>query len=126
MAASVLWNPRIGDDPSPNMAILAATASTTQTLAGATQLLPWAINTITCAHANDAVKLPVALSGETCVIVTVGAAATPQVFPGLSTDQIDAVTAGASTTLTAAHRGATFYCDKDGHWTSSLFGAAAT
>jgi hypothetical protein len=100
------------------------TASTTHSIAGATALKPLSI--VVCANANDAVKLPVATLGLVYTVITVGAAATPAIYPGQAGDQIDAVAAGSPTTLTAAHRGATFYCDTAGHWTSALFGAVAT
>ncbi len=100
------------------------TASTTHSIVGATALKPLSI--VVCANANDAVKLPIATIGLVYTVITVGAVATPAIYPGQSGDQIDAVAAGSPTTLTAAHRGATFYCDTAGHWTSSLFGAAAT
>ena len=100
------------------------TASTTHSIAGATPLLPMSI--IKCANAGDAVSLPPATAGLFYVAITVGAAASPAVYPGLSTDQIDAITAGSPTTLTAANRGRLFFCDTPGHWTSSLFGAVAT
>ncbi len=101
------------------------TASTTQTLVGATQLVP-GINLVNAANASDAVKLPKAVAGITCVVITVGSTATPQIFPGQSADKIDGGTAAASVNLTAAHRGATFYCAVAGNFVSSLFGAVSS
>ena len=101
------------------------TASTTHTLAGATQLAN-GINLVNAANANDTVKLPVAIKGATVVVITVGSVATPAIFPGQSADTIDGGSAGASVTLTAAHRGATFYCAVAGNWVSSFFGAVAS
>jgi hypothetical protein len=99
------------------------TASTTHTIVGATALTP--ISLVNAANANDAVKLPVATAGLTYTVITVGSTATPNVYPGQSADTIDGGSAGASVTLTAAHRGATFYCAVAGNWVSSLFGAVA-
>ena len=101
------------------------TLSTTQTLAGATQLVN-GLNQVNAASANDAGKLPPAVAGSVVDVVTVGSTATPQIFPGLSSDKIDGGTAGASVTLTALHRGATFRCVVAGNWISSLYGAVAS
>lgn len=100
------------------------TASTTHSIAGAAALSP--ISLVNAANANDAVKLPVSAAGMTYVVITVGSTATPNIYPGVSTDTIDGGSAGASVTLTALHRGAVFYCAVAGNWVSSLFGAVAS
>ena len=102
------------------------TASTTHTIAGATPLSMMSL--VDAANADDAVKLPPTSGavGQTWVVISVGSTATIAIYPGNSSDTIDGGSAGASTTLTAAHRGATFYCPVAGNWVSSLFGAVSS
>jgi hypothetical protein len=95
------------------------TASTTQTLAGATQLAAGYSNVSTVANASDAVKLPDAIKGARCIVSNSGAAAA-KVFPKLVTDVIDAVAAGGSVTLTNG-KSALFTCHTDGIWQSIGF-----
>lgn len=102
-----------------------ATASTTHTLAGATQLTGSRC-LVNAANANDAVKLPIALAGLTYTVFSVGSVATMAIFPGQSADTIDGGTAGASVTLTSAHRGSVFYCVVAGNWISDLLGAVSS
>lgn len=91
-------------------------ASTTQTLAAATQLVAKYNRLGTVANAGDSVKLPVATVGAEVWVFNDGAAA-GKVFPGVSTDIIDAVAAGGSVTVTNA-KGALFACRAAGKWSS--------
>jgi hypothetical protein len=75
--------------------------STTHTIAGAVQLTAGTV-IIASANAGDAVKLRAnAQVGQECLVYNTGAAAAG-VYPGASTDSIDAGSAGAAATLTNA------------------------
>jgi hypothetical protein len=108
-----------------NAASSSVTASTTHTLAGATQLTG-SRALVNAANASDAVKLPIATAGATYIVFSVGSVATMAIFPGQSADTIDGGTAGASVSLTSAHRGAQFYCVVAGNWISDLIGAVSS
>lgn len=97
------------------------TASTTQTLPGATQLTSEYNRISVCANAGDSVKLPPATVGAAIWVFNDGVAAA-KVFPGVAGDLIDAVGAGGSVTVTNA-KGALFACRAAGKWTS--FGIAS-
>jgi hypothetical protein len=89
------------------------TASTTQTLAGATQLYA-DVNVIsTCANASDAVKLPDLLPGQTCVVRNTGAAVLA-IWPATTARKINGGTLAAvdSSTL-AANTSRTYIGDDD-------------
>jgi len=73
------------------------TASTTQTQAGGTAIVSDITNVSTCANANDAVTLPLAVGGQVLWIFNNGAA-TLQIFPGVS----DNLGAGVDTSKTLA------------------------
>jgi hypothetical protein len=80
----------------------AVTASTTQTIAGATQLTGTYNNVTVVANASDAVGLPPLKYVGQQVLVTNAGANPAKVFPasGDTTKTIDGGTAGASVTLT--------------------------
>lgn len=87
----------------------AVTAGTTQTLVGATQLIGGYAKLGTVANSGDAVKLPPTPRLGQSILVTNAGANPAAVFPGESTSQIDAVTAGSSATLTNV-KSALFTC----------------
>lgn len=126
-----LWSPQIGDINSISGMPIGVpggfvTASTTHTLAGSPNL-PGQINLVNAANANDSVQAPFpALPGAWFVVISVGSTATMAIFPDIATDKIDGGTAGAFVTLTAAHRGAMFFCAVAGNWVTSLFGTVAS
>lgn len=88
------------------------TASTTQTQ-GQQPLTTEENQVSVCAHANDTVTMPAALTGRKCTITNDGAN-TLKVYP-FSGDQIGAGAADAATTI-ATLRGVTYVCYADGHW----------
>lgn len=87
----------------------AITASTTQTLVAATQLIGAYSKISVCANAGDAVKLPPLPRLGQQIIVTNAGAAAASVFPGESTTKIDAGSTGAAVTLTNV-KSAIFEC----------------
>lgn len=102
------------------------TASTTHSIAGG-QTAPLSdLSLVNAANASDAVGLPACINGTEIIVISVGSTATMAVYPQLSTDTIDGGSAGASVALTAAHRGANFYCNGSHNWTSDLFGAVSS
>ncbi len=107
----------------PGLAPHSYTASTTQSLAGATPISGMAL--VNAVNAGDAIGLPQAVAGEWCAVDIVASTAAPTIYPGLSTDKIDGGTAGAGVSLTVAHRGFFFMCFVTGNWVSSQFGVAA-
>jgi hypothetical protein len=106
----------------------AVTANTTQTRAGALLSPLCQVSVVNAANASDAVGLPsctVANNniGAWIVVITVGSTATPVVWAATG-GSIDGGT--NNVTLTAAHRGASFYCVSANTWISQLFGAVAS
>lgn len=93
------------------------TASTTHTIAGGTKLLGKYNNITVCANAGDAVVLPALPNPGAEIWVFNNGAAAGAVYPGNAADQIDAVSAGGSVTLTNA-KGAVFVCYVAGKWSS--------
>lgn len=93
------------------------TASATQTLVAATQLVLGTNVVTVCATIGNAVKLPQSPSpNQECLVLNNGAAAA-SVFPGESTSTIDGGSAGAAVTLTQA-KSALFVCTVAGAWVS--------
>lgn len=96
-------------------------ASTTHTLAGATQLTFGMAVIGTCANAGDAVKLqPNPQPRQEQLVVNNGAQAAA-VFPGESTTTVDGGSAGASVPLSAG-KSTLFVCHVAGAWTSAVTG----
>lgn len=93
------------------------TAGTTHTIAGGTALPSKTSRFSTVAVANDAATLPVAVLGMERIVFNAAATNAMQVYPGVVTDQIDAVTAGSPVTITAG-KGAIFVCVAAGKWLS--------
>lgn len=104
----------------------AIVASTTHSIAGGQAAPLGDISVVNAANANDAVGLPKCVAGSLIVVISVGSTATFNIYPQNATDTIDGGTAGASVTLTSAHRGSSFYCGVTGNWTSDLFGAVSS
>lgn len=113
----------------PNFARpMALTASGAVSAAGnnratATQLTAL-MNDVTTVAASTGVVLPAAKAGLEVVVVNAGAN-TLAIYGG-GTDTIDGTAGSTGTTLTTAHRIATFYCFADGAWISSLGGAVSS
>jgi hypothetical protein len=100
------------------------TASTTQTRVGGTALTK-AVNVVsTAANSGDAVTLPALTAGQSVAIYNDGANPI-KVFPNGASDQIDAVSAGASVTLTNALR-CEFTCTATNVIKSAKLGATST
>jgi len=96
-------------------------AGTTRTDATA---LVSAINYITTAAASTGVVLPASVIGTEIVVVNAGAQTVAIYAAG--SDTIDGTAGATGTTLTTAHRGATFYCVAANKWVSALFGAVCS
>lgn len=121
--ASPTWTPRfssVGDAQSVTTGI---TASTTQTLAGATALTTKMNYVATAANSGDAVALPAMVPGQSVTVFNDGANPI-KVFPAAANVAIDGGTAGASVTLTNAKR-ATFFCKTATAITSAQLGVAS-
>jgi hypothetical protein len=86
------------------------------------------VNFISTAAASTGVSLPAAVVGMKIVIFNYGANTLAIYAPSSST--IDGTAGATGTTLTAAHRVATFYCESvtagAGVWVSSLGGAVSS
>lgn len=118
--ASPVWTPRfspVGDAQSVTTGI---TASTTQTLAGATALTTRLNFVATSANSGDAVSLPALVPGQSVIVFNDGANPI-KVFPAAANVQIDGGSAGAAVTLTNAKR-ATFFCKSATAITSAQLG----
>lgn len=96
-------------------------ASTTQTLAAATQLSFGTAIIATCATLGNAVKLPPNPQvNQECLVINNGATGAG-VYPGEATSTVDGGAAGASVTLSAG-KTATFICTAAGTWVSGAGG----
>lgn len=98
----------------------AVTASPTQTLAAATQLLGEYANLSVVATANDSVKLPLSPRVGQYITVSNAGVAAAKVWPGEAASTIDGGSAGAGVTLTNA-KSALFTCIAAGAWQSIGF-----
>lgn len=122
--ASPVWTPRfspVGDAQSITTGI---TASTTQTLAGATALTSKLNFVATVANVGDSVRLPALVPGQSVTVFNDGANPM-RVFPAAANIQIDGGSAGAFVTLTNARR-AIFYCRTTTAITSAQLGAVSS
>lgn len=99
------------------------TASAVQTLAGGFPVTKTITRVTTVASAGNAVTLPLATEGDRRVIINRGANAI-SVFPGISTQNINALSNGAAYTL-AADGVVEFICAKYGTW-DTLEGVGGT
>lgn len=70
---------------------------------------------VTAANGTKAVVLPPAIKDTVVEVVNTVSNAALIVFPNVATDQINAITAGASFSQ-AAGSNAKYHCDADGHW----------
>jgi hypothetical protein len=121
--ASPAWTPRfspVGDAQSVTTGI---TASTTQTLAGATALTTKLNFVATAANSGDAVSLPALVPGQSVTVFNDGANPI-KVFPAAANVAIDGGSAGAAVTLTNAKR-ATFFCKSATAITSAQLGVVS-
>jgi hypothetical protein len=83
------------------------------------------VNYISTVAAGTFVNLPRAIQGAYALVFNYGAN-TLGIGTYLATDTIDGVIGTTGTTLTAAHRGALFYCVSPGVWISFLLGAVSS
>jgi hypothetical protein len=119
--------PRGYADPSDISGILAdekssanaVTAGTTQTIAGGTAITKRATRVTTVANSGDAVTLPLAYAGDRRTVMNKGGGNSLNVFPGVSTDKINALSAGAAYAL-ASTKVVEFICAVDGTWDTLL------
>lgn len=121
--ASPAWTPRfslVGDAQSITTGI---TASTTQTLVGATALTTKQSFVATAANSGDAVSLPALVPGQSVTVFNDGANPI-KVFPAAANIQIDGGSAGASVNLGGGKR-ATFFCKAATAITSAQLGAVS-
>lgn len=86
------------------------------------------VNIFSTVASGTGCALPAAVAGMRIVIIN-GGANTLAIY-GPSSSTIDGTAGATGTTLTTAHRGATFYCESvtagAGVWVSSLFGAVSS
>lgn len=122
--ASPTWTTRFSSTGDAQSVTTGITASTTQTLAGATALTTKINFVATAANSGDAVSLPPLSPGQSVTVFNDGANPI-KVFPAAANVQIDGGSAGAAVTLTNARR-ATFYCKSATAITSAQLGAVAS
>lgn len=97
----------------------ALTAGTTQTIAGGTKLVNGINRVTTVTSAGDALTLPAAKRGASVIVFNKGAGNAMGVYPGLSTDAINAIAAGSPYSV-ASTKGVLFACAVDGTWDTLL------
>ena len=97
-------------------------AVTGTTRATALQLLTM-LNRFATVGASAQAILPPAMAGTRCLVMSTSGQSNLTVIGYSSADTIDG---NATATLTAANRGAWFYCIARGVWVSELMGAASS
>ena len=97
----------------------AVTAGTTQTIAGGTAITKRITRVTTVANAGDAVTLPRAYAGDRRTVMNKGGGNSLNVFPGVSTDKVNALSTGAAYAL-ASTKVVEFICAVDGTWDTLL------
>lgn len=121
--ASPTWTPRFAPAGDAQTVTTGITASTTQTLAGATALTSKLNFVATSANSGDAISLPALVPGQSVTVFNDGANPI-KVFPAAANVAIDGGSAGAAVTLTNAKR-ATFFCKSATAITSAQLGVAS-
>jgi len=95
------------------------TAGATQTIAGGTALIYQLNRFTTVTSSGDAATLPLAKQGRWRVVTNVSGSNAMAIFPANATDQINAVTAGSSYSLSDT-KTVIFFCMVDGIWNTVL------
>lgn len=95
------------------------TAGTTQTIAGGYQIIRSVTRVTTVANAGNCVTLPLAKAGDRRIVMNKGGGNSMGVFPGQSSDIINALSAGAVFAV-ASTKVVEFICAVDGTWDTLL------
>ena len=95
------------------------TAGSTQSIAGGVKLVNGINRVTTVTSGGDACTLPAAKAGAWCLVFNKGGGNAMGVYPALSTDIINALSAGDPYS-TAATKGVLFACSVDGQWDTIL------